>query len=367
MDLSIDKKAILDWISAIESQISTLHEEFIDHVPKTTKKSLFSIAHYKDEVRKQILSPLFDTEAMILAVDKLSTRSQDMLISIDSDVPVSKNALTAIEKLNDLIVSKSKEIIDTLVPVREDERNHAEHEFSKLASALQIIRQQLNDLQNDNNRSRQEIGKNQKQLEKSQADIMTFDQRLDETLKKSTDQADAILAELFIKQKEIKDLVGLLAGESVSGSYGKSASAEKKTADAMRNGSVGLMLAIVAIIGYSLFETAHPNFEWETALARLVFSITLSVPAAYLARESSKHRVQQYTYQRVALDLQAIPPYLASLPAEDQNRLRGGIAERIFGAKESIINVDSYPLNIQDILMGIINKIDTQKSIGEKK
>lgn len=187
------------------------------------------------------------------------------------------------------------------------------------------------------------------------------------TLEECTGKADAILVELLAKQKEINDLVGLLAGETISGSYAKSASVEKKSADVMRNSSVALMLTIVLIIGYSLFETAKPHFEWETALARLLFSLTLSIPAAYLARESSKHRTQQYTYLRVSLDLQAMPPYLAPLPSEEQNRLRGGFADRIFGAKDSSSAGDSYPLNLQELIMAIINKAEISKDSKDSK
>lgn len=365
--VGLDRRDILEWISAIESKISTLHEDFIEQIPKATKKLLFSIAHYKDEVRQLTSNPVLDAESLILALDKLRMRSKEMRASIDSDVPISKGALAAVEDVNYTILKKYEELVDLLAPLKERERNSPDKEIAKLSSALQIIRQQLNDLQSDNNRSRQAIAKNQRSLEKSEEDLSGFEGKMNDALNESKAQADTVLTELLEKQKEINDLVGTLAGETTSGSYAKSASVEKKTADTMRNSSVALMLTIVGIIGYSLFETARPHFEWETALARLVFSIALSVPAAYLARESSKHRVQQYTYLRVSLDLQAIPPYLASLPTEEQNRLRGGIADRIFGAKDSISSADSYPLNLQELLMGIISKLEFPKKSSESK
>jgi hypothetical protein len=359
--------ASLAWISRVEARISTLHEDFIEEMSKGTKKFLFSIAHYKDEVRRQVTSPIFDAEALAVALSKLSVRCEEMKASIDSDDRISKEALSAIDDLNNTVLQNSRQVIDLLGPIREGERNSSGKEVGKLSSALQIIRQQLDNLQNDNNRSRKSITKNQNQLERTEASLSSFEKRMNETLGESTGKADIILGELFAKQKEINDLVGLLAGETISGSYAKSASVEKKSADAMRNGSVALMLTIVLIIGYSLLETARPHFEWETALARLLFSLTLSIPAAYLARESSKHRTQQYTYLRVSLDLQAMPPYLAPLPSEEQNRLRGGIADRIFGAKEPSSAGDSYPLNLQEILMAIINKAEIGKISKDSK
>jgi hypothetical protein len=362
-----DEKSTLEWINTVENKISNVYEEFNGNVPKSSKRLMFSIAHYKDQVRSQLTSPSFDPEALSKALTDLGSRSIELRASIDSDDIISEAAMAAIDDLKFTIFNQASRMLDLLGPAREVEKNSSKRDVGKLSDALQILRQQLNNLQNDNNRSRQAIAKTQKQLEHSDANLSTFEMRMTETLEVSKGKAEIILTELLEKQREINDLVGLLAGETVSGSYAKSANVEKKTADAMRNGSVALMLTIVLIIGYSLFETGQPHFEWETALARLLFSLTLSVPAAYLARESSKHRAQQYTYLRVSLDLQAMPPYLAPLPSEEQNRLRGGIADRIFGAKEQNPVGDSYPLNIQELLMAIINKAEVAKTSKDSK
>lgn len=156
----IDKKDVLAWISKVEARISTLHEDFIDEMSKGTKKFLFSIAHYKDEVHRQVTSPILDAEALTEALSKLRVRIEEMRASIDSDDRISKEALSAINDLHNTVLQESSRTIDLLGPIHGVERNSPAKEVGKLSSALQIIRQQLNYLQNDNNRSRQAITKN---------------------------------------------------------------------------------------------------------------------------------------------------------------------------------------------------------------
>lgn len=89
----------------------------------------------------------------------------------------------------------------------------------------------------------------------------------------------------------------------------------------------------------------------------------LSIPAAYLARESAKHREKQYAHQQTSLDLKAIAPYIASLPQEEQHKIKIEIAGRIFAAKDfNKVDTDSYPININEIIMEIIKKLDIKKS-----
>lgn len=122
------------------------------------------------------------------------------------------------------------------------------------------------------------------------------------------------------------------------------------------------MTVIAIIIGQSLLSTGDPDFNLKTAILRLVFSAALSIPAAYLSRESTRHRNKQYEFQQMSLELQAITPYIASLPDEEQHKLKAEMATRLFGSKGQINNSESYPINIQEILTKIIEKIPASTS-----
>ena len=182
---------------------------------------------------------------------------------------------------------------------------------------------------------------------------------LQEELSKAQTHHDSVTAEINKKNKEINEILGVASSNVLSGDHGNNASAEEKTANILRILSVGCMLIILAILGFTVWESTKSNFSWDTSLFRVSIAFFLSVPAAYLARESAKHREQQYHYRQTALNLKALSPYIASLPDNDQHKLKIDIASKIFAGREpSKFKGDSYPINIQEIIIALISKIE---------
>lgn len=176
--------------------------------------------------------------------------------------------------------------------------------------------------------------------------------------------------ELESKKNQINDILGHVSGRVIAGDFETSAAEEKSMANILRYASLGCMVLIIIVVGYSFWETTTKDFQWQSSVFRVVLAIMFSVPAAYLARESAKHREQQYSHLQTALDLKAITPYVASLPEEEQHRIKIEIASKLFAARDfSSFSKDSYPINIQEIVMEIIKKLEisnpnTKKSGG---
>lgn len=172
----------------------------------------------------------------------------------------------------------------------------------------------------------------------------------------------SVLEELEIKKSEIDKILGHVSGRAVAGDYEKSASEEKKMADWLRWGSLGCMASIAFALGSSLFETFGTEFDWQKSIFRVALGFLLSVPAAYLARESAKHREQQYQHQQTSLDLKAISPFMASLPEEEQHKIKIQIASRVFAGRDfSKVSADPFPLNTQEIIIELIKKLEIPK------
>ena len=164
-------------------------------------------------------------------------------------------------------------------------------------------------------------------------------------------------AELNIKKDEINKLIGTLSGTAIAGSYESNAVSEKQMADWLRAGSLGCMAVIFFLLAYSFSESTKDSFEWQASIFRMALAFFLSVPSAYLARESAKHRQQQYSHLQTSLDLRALNPFIASLPLEQQHNLKINIAAKVFGAKDmSALPNDPYPINAQELLMEIIKR-----------
>lgn len=185
--------------------------------------------------------------------------------------------------------------------------------------------------------------------------------KLEDEANEKIDAVDSLYSEtsqkLIEKQKNVDELIGKISGRAIADGYDTNAENEKKSADWLRGLSLTCMLVIAIIIITTLYESE--NFSLEQAILRLMFSIFLSVPAAYLARESAKHRKQQYTYLQTSLDLKAIDPYIASLPETEQHKLKTEIANRLFVSRDmSDISKDSYPINTHELLMKLIDKLE---------
>ncbi|MBL1437951.1 MAG: hypothetical protein COB08_017350 [Rhodobacteraceae bacterium] len=67
-----------------------------------------------------------------------------------------------------------------------------------------------------------------------------------------------------------------------------------------------------------------------TIKAASLAAILISI-AAYAARQSSLHRNNEFQTRRFALEVTAISPFIASLEAEQQAKLKTALVERLFG------------------------------------
>lgn len=189
-------------------------------------------------------------------------------------------------------------------------------------------------------------------IEKIERDVKVEIEKITSLYKES-------LAEIEAKKQQIDDILGHVSGRAVAGDFETSSAEEKKMANWLRYSSLACMAVIVGVVGYSFWETTTAEFQWQNSVFRIVLAIILSVPAAYLARESAKHREQQYNHLQTSLDLKAISPYIASLPIDEQHKIKIEVASRLFAARDySKVGADPYPVNVHEIVMELIKKLE---------
>lgn len=164
------------------------------------------------------------------------------------------------------------------------------------------------------------------------------------------------------KEIEINNILGIVSKRTISGSFENSAEDEKGIANILRWIALGGMFLITGIIGYSFYDSII-SFSWEESIFRMILVIFLSIPTTYLARESSKHRQQQYKHLQMSLELNATTPYWNSLPKEEQDKLKIELSKKMFAKDDDMKNEnDSYPLNIQELMLKIIDKVPSIKN-----
>lgn len=258
--------------------------------------------------------------------------------------------------------------IETLINVFNTSNKPETSSFSRaqkqlITGAMNVIEGQL----------KIKLGEYQKETDKlfatHQSNISNLEARAEKDFKELNLKVKVIkeafnstLEELNDKSVQMDDLLEQSANRTIAQDYDTSAFNERRAANRLRYGSLACMAIIIGIVCYSFYDSTHSGFDWESSIFRTVLVFILSIPAAYLSRESAKHREQQYNYHHTALDLKAITPYIASLPEVDQNRIKISIAERIFASRQTNLNQqDSFPLNTQELMMELIKKVDLSR------
>ncbi|MFT7404953.1 hypothetical protein [Zhongshania sp.] len=321
-------------------------------------------ARYNDYIKA--LESGADYDRLITSASHLATYLNAIWLGLKNSSSIDNNVKKNIDRLSALSKSlkmciEGLEVIFTQSDSNggDNPKNPSNLKSSNARDQFNNVKMLLNQLKDSEDRHEKRQSALSKRLESIESSLDTMEGDIKSRLETVDSLYSSAIEELDKKQKGVDGLLGTISASVIAGDYDMSATSEKNIADWLRWGSLGCMVVIAVAVGFSLYETTTDAFKWENSLFRLVFTVLLSVPAAYLARESAKHRQQQYTHLQTSLDLKAITPYLASLPIEEQHRLKSEIANRLFAPKSySSGTNDAYPINIQEILMKLLDKVD---------
>ncbi|EHA15431.1 hypothetical protein [Halomonas sp. HAL1] len=333
-----------------QEQFQTFGARYNDYLKKLESNASF------DQVNSSASAIQTYAAAIVQGLAKSSVGNNDEIKSVINKVSNLSKRLK--ENLEDREV-----VFDSEIHMGEKKRVQSPHAGAELASSSEEFKKHIESLKSELSLAEERHLKRESLLS---AKLEELEQKLDtleSDVKKRIESVDSLYSEAQLnleeKQNSVDNLLGTISEGVIARDYDSSAIEEKKMADWLRFSSLGCMAVIAVIIGFSLYETTIESFDWENASFRLVFTILLSAPAAYLARESAKHRQQQYTHLQTSLDLKAISPYLASLPIEEQHRLKSEIANRLFVPRDSTtVGADLYPINSHEILIKLLEKLD---------
>lgn len=144
--------------------------------------------------------------------------------------------------------------------------------------------------------------------------------------------AKKIMDAIVARKEEVEKLVGVIGNLGVTSGYLKAANHARMAMyvwQATTVASLGTLIYFAYLIAFS----AHfPDAAFYQGLATRIFlSITVGVFAAYAARQADKASMAERRNRKLALEFEALGPYIAPLPAEMQNKFRAELGERSFG------------------------------------
>jgi hypothetical protein len=109
-------------------------------------------------------------------------------------------------------------------------------------------------------------------------------------------------------------------------------------------------LSLLAYKTLGLLEIGDGRFNWGGFAGRALLLVSLGVIAAYSGNQADKLFVDEKRNRKLALELEAIGPYLAPLPVEEQHKFRLQIGERSFGRDADSNEHHKSPASVVDLL-----------------
>lgn len=184
-------------------------------------------------------------------------------------------------------------------------------------------------------------------------------------LESTKNKSEQLISYLEERKKQASDLLKIISNITVTGNYNKYAGMQRFNANILRAIAIGFMVILVAGAIWIIFTINPKDFDWKVTLIRLLATSILSVPAAYAARESSKHRKLEYKYRQMELELASLDPFMESLPDDNKITLKHEMVERMFGREDDSIKNDDKDDSVPaSSLIDLIR--DALKALGSK-
>ncbi len=137
--------------------------------------------------------------------------------------------------------------------------------------------------------------------------------------------------EIIQHKMNVEKLVGVIGNLGVTSGYLTTANDAKKTVRIWQMITVGAMLALI-LIAYCIFlPNIEAGFTWSGFAGRVFVTLTVGALAAYAGTQADKYQKVERYNRRLALELEAIGPFIAPLSEEKQADFRVKIGDRSFG------------------------------------
>lgn len=257
---------------------------------------------------------------------------------------LNQKALKINQSTNENFVNATFSLIEFLSSLDEIEIEETKQISTEDANALRRL---FNKQSEEINRNTADMLNKLNHLESSFSEKR---ESVEEAAKNAAEEINALL-------QNTKAYVAEQSNNAIYKDYKSSANSERILSDRFRLYSAATM-ALAALAATFTIAQALKDISASQIIFRITLSIILGVMAAYFARESGKHRRQQYLYQQFSLNLNALPLFIADLEPTTKNNLKSDLARIIFTTPhESKTEIDPYPLDIQEVMLALIDKL----------
>lgn len=299
-----------------------------------SSKDLLGLKEAADAYRAALESNLGEARDAFVSYNTDLTALQEKLVALTSEVSTERQRLSSLASEHQLQFSgaqetRSKDYIEAQAS-RQD----------KFSGLISDYAQKLVDQTADFGRQR---------------DLLTQSQRDDLATLTTTyrERATILLNEIQEQRTQVEKLVGVIGNLGVTSGYQKSANEAKVTARVWQGVAVVSLGAVIFVAYKAFLPLVQGAFTWEGFAGRVFVSLTVGVLAAYAISQADKYQQVERRSRKLALELEALGPFMASLPTDKQEEFRLRVGDRSFGTSDDLIDGRSTdsPKSVFDVAL----------------
>ena len=111
------------------------------------------------------------------------------------------------------------------------------------------------------------------------------------------------------------------------------------------------MVGFIGMACYAFLPSVQGSFSWPGFAGRVFVSLSVAVLAAYAGSQADRNQKVERHNRRLALELEAIGPFIAPLPVDKQETFRLTIGDRSFGRGDAsgLASDEKSPTGVGDL------------------
>lgn len=141
--------------------------------------------------------------------------------------------------------------------------------------------------------------------------------------------------EVVARKREVEALVGVIGNLGVTSGYLTEANAARRAVRFWHTITVAAMCGFIFMAYSAFLPTLSGGFSWSAFAGRVFVSLTVGVLAAYGASQADRYMQLERRNRRLALELEAIGPFLAPLSPEKREEFRLTVGDRTFARPDA--------------------------------
>lgn len=325
-------------LNDLNSHLTTVHTQMTALASDKNRQHIKQATPSLGTAFQQLMSlPLVDT------AERMEQSFSDVLLDAKQAADIAMQSVSA----------KAQELENTIGKLQEQTTSLAgEVQASKSRTDSLIAEYQKQFSEAESARSK----RFETRLEEINKEIEELQEGLDSEAREAREgiaaKSEELLKLLHRRDQETTALARAMGARGISATFQATANKNQWAADILRVLAITLLIVMVGLIIVALWNS--PDANLETTLVRFLAAILISIPATYLARESSHQRAEAVRSRRIEVELAALGPFIEPLDGPEKAELRKNLVETYFGRAFDKDEADNQTITLGGNLLDFV-------------